>query len=223
MAGSKVLRCLIGSVILAAGAVATDAALGGGFCTISGCTVTGPLMPGIGGGGGGGGWGNDGNSGDPDRQTIPMWCADFPHHMWNDYSCDVYSPPPLAVNGCGTAGGVPVPDFLVSPQSAAVGASYGAIFTAACNAHDVCYGSSGANKDVCDARLNEDMVAIGSRNIPEATRGFFMPFVQGQAWAYAKFLQWEWIAPWTSVPAFIHAQDEATCRTLSAEFREICG
>ncbi|WP_199912400.1 hypothetical protein [Stenotrophomonas sp.] len=151
-----------------------------------------------------------------------MWCTDFPSIMDSDYGCNVYNPPVLLVNGCGAVGGMPVPDFLVSPVSAGVAAGYGGIFTDACNAHDVCYGTVGKDKAACDAQLNEDMVAVGLANIPEPNKGFFMPYVQGQAWAYSKFLQWEYIQPWTSGPAFNAAQDEAWCRKWSAEYQEIC-
>jgi len=222
VSGSHVLRNVVAS-LLAAGALLGGDALATSFCSVSGCQVRPPsFVPGYGGGGGGGGWGNDGNSGDPEREYQARWCMDFPHEVWK-YGCDIYSPPPLAVNGCGTAGGMPVPDFLVSPASPAVAAGFGAIFKAACDIHDRCYGTAGSNKKDCDEALYQDMVRAAESRIPGWLLPGFRPFIQGQAWAYSNFLQWETVMPWTSVPAFNAAQDEGYCRKWAGEYRGICG
>ncbi|HYG04960.1 MAG TPA: hypothetical protein VD865_00930 [Stenotrophomonas sp.] len=221
VSGSHVLRNVVAS-LLAAGALLGGDALATSFCSVSGCQVRPPsFVPGYGGAGGGGGWGNDGNSGDPEREYQARWCMDFPHEVWK-YGCDIYSPPPLAVNGCGTAGGMPVPDFLVSPVMPAVAVAMGTIFREACDVHDTCYGTPGANKAECDHALYRDMVELGERNTPAGLRAVFAPYLRGQAWAYSRFLQWESVSPWTSAPAFNAAQDQAFCRRWSAEYRQIC-
>ncbi len=208
--------------LMVVGGLGVGDALAGSFCSLSGCEVRPPIsVPGFGGIGGGGGWGNDGNSGDPEREYQARWCMDFPHEVWK-YGCELTSPPELAVNGCGTAGGMPVPDFLVSPVMAVVAAGMGGIFREACDLHDACYGTAGANKNTCDEALRHDMVGVGLRKTPAPLRAVFDPYIRGQAWAYARFLQWETVGPWTSNPAFNTAQDEGYCRKWSAEYRQIC-
>lgn len=115
-----------------------------------------------------------------------------------------------------------MPDYLVSPISAAVALGFGNIFTRACDQHDRCYGASNANKQQCDQALYDDMVVAAQQGIPSALRPVFMPFATSQAWAYSRFLQWEWVAPWTSQSAFDYAQQEARCRSDAAVFRNIC-
>ena len=221
MSESHVLRNVV-ATLLAAGALAAGEASAGSFCSLNGCQVRPPaLVPGFFGGGGGGGWGNDGNSGDPEREHRSMWCMDFPHEV-GQYGCNVYAPPPLAVNGCGTAGGAPVPDFLVSPVLPGVAAGLGGIFTRACDLHDACYGQAGANKTQCDDALYRNMVEFGQMNIPPPLRPTLMTFVGGQAWAYSKYLRWDTVSPWNSGKSFNVAQDEAYCRRWAAEHQQIC-
>ncbi|HVJ38485.1 MAG TPA: hypothetical protein VM687_11885 [Stenotrophomonas sp.] len=208
--------------LLVVGGLGVGEAIGGSFCSVNGCQVRPPIsVPGFGGTGGGGGWGNDGNSGDPERENRAHWCMDFPHEVWK-HGCEVTAPPPLVVNGCGTAGGMPVPDFLVSPVMAVVAAGMGGIFQEACDTHDRCYGTAGANKNICDDALYQDMVRQGQQKIPAALVPVFLPHIRGQAWAYSRFLQWETVMPWTSGPAFNAAQDQGFCRKWAIEYREIC-
>jgi len=221
MSGSRVLRCVVAALI-AAGAFAGGQAVANSFCSISGCQVRPPtLIPGYGGGGGGGGWGNDGNSGDPEREYQATWCMDFPHEV-GKYGCDVYSPPPLTVNGCGASAGTPVPDFLLSPVNPGVAASFGGIFAEACNRHDSCYGTAGASKAVCDEALNRDMVNMGKEKISVPLVYLFDAAIRGQAWAYSRYLQWDWVLPWNSEQHFNRAQDEGYCRKWAAEYGQIC-
>lgn len=223
MSTSHVLRNIIGCIILIGTGSASEELGAVSYCTVNGCHVTPPstAIPGY--GGGGGGWGNDGNSGDLEREYTALWCQDAPTNFWEYYSCNLNSPPPLEVNGCGTAGGIPVPDFLIAPGAqAAAAAAFGGIFTEACNSHDRCYGTAGSTKSSCDNNLYNDMVAVAEERIPQAVKTVFIPFAQGQAWAYSKFLQWEYVAPWTSNPAFNSAQDEALCRKWSSEYHDIC-
>lgn len=223
MSESGVLRSIIAALLCSSTSGVISQAKAASFCTINSCYVTPPaITPGYGGGDGGGGWGNDGNSGDPERQYRAQWCMDFPSSTWENYGCDIYSPPTLAKNGCGTAGRIPVPDFLVSPVNTAIAVSFGGIFTEACNRHDECYGTAGNKKDTCDANLYNDMVATASLAIPGYLSGMFDPVIRGQAWAYSRFLQWEYVRPRTSGPAFNKAQDEAWCRRWSKEHQEIC-
>lgn len=221
MSESHVLRNVM-ATLLAVGALAAGEAAAGSFCNLSGCQVRPPtIIPGFFGGGGGGGWGNDGNSGDPEREHRATWCMDFPHEV-GQYGCNVYSPPELAVNGCGTAGGFPVPDFLVSPVMTVVAAGIGGIFSAACNAHDRCYGAAGNPKSTCDEALYRDMVLEAETRIPAALLPALRPYIHGQSWAYSRLLQWETVVPWTSGPAFNAAQDQGYCRKWAKELREIC-
>ena len=119
------------------------------------------------------------------------------------------------MNGCGAEGGADVPDFFVgAPQ-------FGPVFTDACDSHDRCYGTLGASKAQCDSNLNADMIASADAKIPEPYRTLYGPQVAAQAWAYSQALQWEAIAPFTSVPAFDGAQWEASCRGLSADAHEV--
>ena len=223
MTGSRALRSVIATLLAAGALTVAGEVAAGSFCSLNGCQVRPPVsVPGFGGiGGGGGGWGNDGNSGDPEREYRAHWCSDFPSEVWK-HGCDVYSPPQLAVNGCGTAGGMPVPDFLVSPVMAVVAAGMGGIFTDACDVHDRCYGTAGNQKSKCDEALYRDMVIGAESYIPAALLPAFRPYAHGQAWAYSKFLQWETVMPWTSGPAFNAAQDQGYCRRWASEFREIC-
>ena len=49
-------------------------------------------------------------------------------------------------NGCGTDGGVPVPDGFGATS-----------FTAACDDHDKCYGECGKDKGECDQKFGDDL------------------------------------------------------------------
>ncbi len=193
-----------------------------------GCHVTAYPFPGFGGGGwgGGNGWGGGDASTSNDAQSSDprVWCAEFPGVAWEQSQgqCDVYSPPQLEVNGCGTTGGVPVPDHLVSGVSPALAAYFGPMFTAACDLHDLCYGTAGSNKQQCDEGLYDDMIAAALQQIPTYLHAVFIPAAIGQAWAYSRFLQWEWVEPWTSQPAFDSAQAEARCRGDAAAYDNVC-
>lgn len=221
MSGSRALRMVVVTLLGASAWVAGEADAVS-FCVNNRCEVRPPAwVPGFFGGGGGGGWGNDGNSGDPERDRQASWCMDFPYEI-AQYGCDVYAPPELQVNGCGTATGMPVPDFLLSPVRTVEAAAQGGIFTVACNNHDACYGRAGANKADCDEKLRVEMINFGMRDIKAPFKAMFAPFVSGQAWAYAKFLQWESVAPWTSDRAFNAAQDQGYCRRWATEHRQIC-
>ena len=68
---------------------------------------------------------------------------------------------------------------------------------------------------------DSDMIADGQQKLGGAFPAFGA-FVIGQATAYARFLQWEWIEPWTSQPAYDRSQMDAACRTSSAAFRNYC-
>lgn len=225
MNSSRALKLVVASVLgLGGGAVADGAIAGTSTCTGSGCWVYPPFLPNPGGGGGvGGGWGGGDGSSDPrDEYHKISWCTDAPGYAWDGHGCDLYNPPVLTVNGCGTAGGVPVPDFLVAPGALQGGAAaFGAMFKAACYAHDMCYGTHGNDKHQCDERLRQDMIADGQQKLGGAFPALGV-FVIGQATAYARFLQWEWIEPWTSQPAYDRSQMDAACRTSSAAFKNYC-
>lgn len=60
-----------------------------------------------------------------------------------------YTPSP---NGCGSAGGPPVPDNPTGCSDTS--------FLDACNAHDTCYGTCGNNKDICDSGFLDAMLAV---------------------------------------------------------------
>lgn len=117
-----------------------------------------------------------------------------------------------------------MPDYIIAPGALQAGAaSYGAVFRQACNLHDMCYGTAGADKHQCDEKLRDDMVAQAKQSMGDSAFVVFGALVIGQATAYARFLKWEWIEPWTSLPAFIRAQEEAFCRKDSEMFRGLCG
>lgn len=223
MTGSRALRSVIATLLAAGALTVAGEVAAGSFCSLNGCQVRPPVsVPGFGGiGGGGGGWGNDGNSGDPEREYRAHWCSDFPSEVWK-HGCDVYSPPQLAVNGCGTAGGAPVPDFLVSPVMPGVAAGLGGVFTIACNRHDTCYGTAGSSKATCDDALYQDMVMFAEQKIPSHLLPMLSPAVRGQAWAYSRYLRWDTISPWNSGGYFDMAQDQAYCRRWASEHQQIC-
>ena len=109
-----------------------------------------------------------------------------------------------------------MPDFLVGA------AQFGPIFTNACNMHDRCYGTVGKTKAECDIALKEDMILQAEMEIPAALHLIYMPLARAQAAAYSQGLQWETIAPWTSLPAFNTARDEAYCRSWASDYAEEC-
>lgn len=229
MKSSHALKLVMASILgMGASAVIDGAMAGTSSCTESGCTVY-PILfppisgPGEGGGGGGGGWGGgDGSSNPRDEYSKMMWCADAPVQTWDEHGCDLYHPPELEVNGCGTAGGVPVPDFLVAPGALQAGAAaFGKVFKEACDVHDRCYGTHASDKHQCDERLREDMISQAQDKLGGAFP-VFGAFVVGQATAYARFLQWEWIEPWTSQPAYDRSQIDAACRASSKSFKDYC-
>lgn len=225
MKESNALKLVIASLLAARAAGMIPAAGAGGYCSIqTGCQVIGYRPPG-GGFGGGGSWGSGDGSSDPkhDNQRIE-WCQDFPAMVWEGAGCDVHNPPPLQVNGCGAAGGPGVPDYLIASPALQPGAAYfGYVFRQACDVHDMCYGTAGSDKHQCDERLRDDMIAQAQQSMGDSAFVAFGVFVVGQATAYAKFLQWEWVEPWTSLPAFIKAQEEAFCRQDSGIFKGLCG
>lgn len=85
----------------------------------------------------------------------------------------------------------------------------GAIFTRACNKHDVCYGSFLAPKSACDANLGEDMVNLARDRIDPAQWPYYENYVRSQAAAYAGFLSTDFI----SMGKYEAAQVEGSCRT----------
>lgn len=124
------------------------------------------------------------------------------------------------VNGCGTSGGFPVPDYLVSPVSPAVALAFGGIFRDACNAHDMCYSLLYRTKAQCDLMLEQDMIQTAQQQIPAVLRPVFASAVSGQSYAYSRTLLWEGIFPWnTSQSAFDAAQNDARCRMAAADFQ----
>lgn len=229
MAGSKVLQVLVGCA-LGVGMVSLPSSVGaGGYCLQNYCHVW-PDFPNLGGGGnvgGGGGWGGSDNTGrDQEQQQHAQYCTDF-RAEFSTADCNFDHPPQLIPNGCGS-GTVDVPDFLVSTTMALPALALGTIFTGACNAHDICYGTQPQNtsqprvKEDCDNHLYDDMVAAGNSSIPDALKPVLMPSVMLQAAAYSKGLQFEEITAFASGPAFIQAQKEAVCRDAADYFNESC-
>lgn len=229
MENSKVLRGIIGCILASAIYSHTPNAAAWGYCSDSGCKVF-PDVPISGGGGGsGGGWhgsGSDWTSGEDADQYQATACVGWRQDIEAE-NCSVLYPPPLIVNGCGSAN-FDVPDFLISPVSPAAALAFGAIFTSACNRHDICYGTVPKNanqyarKEDCDNALYNDMVAAASATIPATLKPIFMPAVYAQANAYSKGLQYEGIAPFTSIPVFEQAQQEGWCRNVAASWNEHC-
>lgn len=73
--------------------------------------------------------------------------------------------PVAAQNGCGPEGfGGLVPDLW---------------FTPACNKHDICYGTPGANRATCDSRFYSDMKAICAQRA-----WYSRPACYASAWTY---------------------------------------
>lgn len=207
---------LVLSTILVSGTVATPTAYAGSYCTLSGCQVWETVTPGWGGAGGGGGsFDNTTTYGPQDPQLICAGLMENPAP-----NCNANNPPPLIQNGCGSAS-VDVPDFLVSFTNPAAAATYGGIFTEACNKHDACYGSAGLLKNFCDTDLRNNMIAT-AKAILGANYPLFQSDVEGQANAYAAGLQWGPIATFISGPAYDAAQAEGNCRSWSGAVRFSC-
>lgn len=211
MEDSRILRGIIASLIAASAFVATDAHGGKqkeSYCTGTACQVYGPDVTGI-----GGGWGGGQSDPNSEGDYIQANCGPW----WDDarsIGCDLRSPPPLTVNGCGAEGGADVPDFLIGAVQ------LGPVFREACNTHDQCYGTLGADKAQCDANLQNDMIAAARESIPEPHFSFYRLNVEAQAWAYSNALRWESIEPFTSNPAFDEGQRQASCRHLSDGARQ---
>jgi hypothetical protein len=211
MGKSQALRLLIGTIIATGSVTAFKASAD--YCTSTSCFVTHAwFVPLLYGGGGGGAGGTDNTD-----QTDPLTTRDGAcNEMWATMpeGCNYISPPPLVQNGCGASGGAPIPDFLVSPVAPAAAASFGDIFTAACNKHDVCYGTSKYAKAHCDAQLQVDMIAAG-QTLPGDFPAVFASDIANQAYAYSHGLQFFLVEGFASGPAYESAQSEAACRDLS--------
>ncbi|GEM_PF-1680852 len=216
MKRGNALRLVIATVLVSGGAAAT-VAYAGGYCTLSACYVWGTAPPGWGSGGGGSGsFDNTQTYGQPDAQAV---CEDLSGHP--EPNCNINNPPPLVQNGCGSAS-IDVPDFLVSFTNAAAAASYGGIFRAACNKHDVCYGTSWQTKAWCDADLKNDMIRSAKDRLPNDVYLFFKADVERQASTYSSGLQWGPIEAFVSGPAWSRAQIDARCRTWSDAMKYYC-
>lgn len=153
----------------------------------------------FGGGGGHGGWGGVSTVA-PDNPDVPDECANI-HGAALSIHCDLKNPPRLVVNGCGSRGSTWVPDGVPG---------YPGLFSAACNEHDVCYGSMGVTKESCDARLGARMArecqSIDSSDV--IARGLCTLAASAYPAALRGLPQAE--------TAFATAQQEALCRSLSA-------
>lgn len=221
-----VISCLLGVAALSA---SNQSAAQSSCSPNGGCVVYPPPggYPGGGGWGGGGGYGGGwGGETDPSNQSDPppaVWsaaqCAAFAQQQAQQ-GCNVNNPPQLMTNGCGTYGGLFVPDFLVSPIQAAVALAFGPVFTDACNWHDYCYGSIHLSKNYCDTTLEGMMVAGARDAIPSVLYPIFQPAVMGQSFAYSRTLAWEQYFPWnTSQNSWNASQVEAQCRNDAIEYR----
>jgi len=160
-------------------------------------------------GGGGGGWfGSGGGHGGwggvstvaPENPGVPDECPNI-HDAALSIACDLKNPPRLVVNGCGSRGSAWVPDGVPG---------YPGLFSAACNEHDVCYGSMGVTKESCDANLGARMArecqSISSADV--LARGLCVLAASAYPAALRGLPQAE--------TAFAKAQQEAECRNLSA-------
>lgn len=151
---------------------------------------------------------------------------------------------PRSVNGCGS-GGADVPDYSVSAPTA------GNIFTAACNAHDLCYGSFGSVKEDCDLKLGNAMRAVcaayfdpnnpgWAEAVSLARRAQILSGCNLQSQAYETGLMsstfqqwlaanlpsgWGWAAGQlpSAQDAFDAAQKEDACRDARAKKAQYCG
>ncbi|GAB1406185.1 hypothetical protein MASR1M8_01040 [Thermomonas brevis] len=202
------------------GLLASTVVLADNIRTIPGVTVYGSSGGGYYGGGWGGGWGGGdcteycGDVSQPgewicytyDRTgfIVPMGIAPY------TIQCDLKNPPTLVQNGCGSSGiSGAVPDYLAAaPQ-------LGNMFTAACNLHDVCYGTYNTNKNTCDAQLATDMYNDAKREIPSSQWPRLEPYVRSQANAYAYGLADPLIEFFFSNDAFNKAKTDAYCRQSS--------
>lgn len=207
MKRNTVLGLVIGSIV-ASGAAAT-AVHAYGYCTPNYCYVW-ENIPSPGGGSGGGGGGTDNTDTDP-NDDWRIVCDDLEANPPAGV-CDANNPPPLIQNGCGSAS-FDVPDFLVSFNHPIEAAGFGGIFTAACNKHDVCYGTAWETKQGCDTRLKQDMIATAKQIIPADRWSTFQGEVEGQATAYSSGLQWGPIDAFISGPVWEDANKEAVCRS----------
>jgi len=214
MKKNNVLGLVMGTILVSGGVTVTTA-YAGGYCTSSGCYVweTAPRWGSD--GGGSGSYDNTTTYGPEDPQMI---CADLKENPAPN--CNADNPPQLVVNGCGSAT-VDVPDFLVSFFKPLPAASYGGIFTEACNKHDVCYGSWGQPKSSCDADLKNDMIQA-AKTVLGIGYPAFQVEVEGQAWAYSTGLAWGPIQAFISQPAFDSAQAEGQCRSYAGSVQYFC-
>lgn len=120
--------------------------------------------------------------------------------------CNVASPPHVTVDSCTL-----VPDFLVVNGTPA--SSLGSIFTAACNNHDRCYQTLSSNKQLCDIRLEQDMIQSAMEAIPSVQWAYYEPHVRTQAAAYAVGLYNNVF--WIPQAVFNSRQNDAACRSIS--------
>ncbi len=84
----------------------------------------------------------------PDVPSTREACA-AAEEVWSANNCDAnYAP--QSVNGCGTSGvaGMVIPDSFEHIS-----------FSSACNNHDACYGTIGADRSTCDGRISADITA----------------------------------------------------------------
>lgn len=218
MKRNSVLGLVIGTIV-ASGVTVAAGVHAYGYCTPNGCYVWENLpSPGGGSGGGwGGGMGHSDTSPDNDYRII---CTDLQANPPPGV-CDASNPPPLIQNGCGSSS-FDVPDFLVSTSHPIEAAGYGGIFTAACNKHDVCYGTAWESKEGCDTRLKDDMIAGAKALIPPDRWPVFQAEVEGQAAAYSSGLQWGPVGAFISGPVFDAAKTEATCRSWAQGIQQNC-
>lgn len=159
--------------------------------------------------GGGGFWGGSSSTTEDRTQQILTVCDD----LWgtSPSDCNVWQPPALIANGCTGS-----PDHLIVNGLPA--SSLGAIFTSACNQHDICYGSFLASKSACDVNLQEDMIRTAQEQIPSSQWTYYEPHVRTQAYAFVLFLSTDFI----SMGKYETAQNEGSCRVhseLMAEYQ----
>ncbi|WP_139215591.1 hypothetical protein [Lysobacter sp. cf310] len=256
---SRALKLVISALLGLGGVAAAAAVTAQSYCTMGGCTVYGAPYPGgnwgIGAPGGGssgaGGWGGGSSqqSGIPTGQGCEAWqiwgpggCYDSNQQMCEALrqdvpeGCNVNAPPPVTMNGCGSAGTAGlVPDHLLAPHyvvygpstgtvdhTALVVAPFGAVFTSACNAHDACYGHWGADKATCDNSLRNDMVNGANSLIPSSELPRYSTYIQQQANWYSQGLQNPIVESFASNAAYQSAQKQGQCRAYRNLIDQYC-
>ncbi|MDZ4377137.1 MAG: hypothetical protein U0973_03125 [Xanthomonadaceae bacterium] len=213
MQQAKALRAVISVILLAGGGLITEAAA---QTTLGTVTVHGTWPGGgSGGSGGGGGFGGGGSTTveeDPRFWFDPVQCAAIETQAAQN-QCDLNNVPVLIPNGCGNKD-FDVPDFLLARPS------LGAIFTPACDSHDICYGNFGTSKDSCDLVLGNKMRNACSEQFAMGVTDLPFAACDEQASLYSGALQSPLIATFISGPTFQQAQKGGQCRFIKQQHRD---